>query len=132
MAGGTGARGRGRPPGSKNKATLDKEAAREVVRQRVTERLDSLLEAQFANAEGIKYLVGRQKNSGKFVRLNQEQVEAALSGEDSEYVQLEVWEKDPSVQAFTDLLNRALDKPKEQEQEHKVDGTLTITIKKPW
>ena len=124
--------GSGRPKGSKSKTTLDKEAAREVVRQRVTERLESLLAAQFANAEGIKYLVGRQKNSGKFVRLNQAQVEAALSGEDGEYVQLEVWEKDPSVQAFTDLLNRALDKPKEQEQEHKVDGTLTITIKKPW
>ena len=27
---------------------------------------------------------------------------------------VEVWEKDPSTQAFTDLLNRALDKPREQ------------------
>ena len=31
-----------------------------------------------------------------------------------------MWEKDPSVQAFADLLNRALDKPKEQEQEVKL------------
>ena len=27
---------------------------------------------------------------------------------------IEVWEKDPSVQAFTDLLNRAIDKPADQ------------------
>jgi hypothetical protein len=28
---------------------------------------------------------------------------------------IEVWEKDPSVHAFTYLLDRALDKPQEQE-----------------
>jgi hypothetical protein len=27
---------------------------------------------------------------------------------------IRVWQKDPSVQAFTDLLNRAVDKPAEQ------------------
>jgi hypothetical protein len=27
---------------------------------------------------------------------------------------IEVWEKDPSVQAFTDLMNRTIDKPIEQ------------------
>ena len=30
--------------------------------------------------------------------------------------------KDPSVQAFTDLMNRAIDKPKEQELEVKLAG----------
>ena len=122
----------GPKPGTKHQATISKEQAREALRTIVLEHMRELVDSQLANAKGIKYLVGRQKNSGKFVRLNQEQVEAALSGEESEFVQLEVWEKDPSVQAFTDLMNRALDKPKEQEQEHKVDGTLTITIKKPW
>jgi hypothetical protein len=29
---------------------------------------------------------------------------------------IDVWEKERSVQAFTSLLNRALDKPKEQER----------------
>ena len=28
---------------------------------------------------------------------------------------IEVWEKDPSIHAFTDLMNRTLDRPKEQE-----------------
>ena len=109
-----------------HKATLSKEQAREALRLIVTEHMRELVDAQLSNAKGIKYLVGRQKNSGKFVRLNQEQVEAALSGEDGEYVQLEVWEKDPSVQAFTDLLNRALDKPKEQVQELSISGALEI------
>jgi hypothetical protein len=30
---------------------------------------------------------------------------------------IEVWEKDPSTPAFTDLMNRTLGKPKEQEQD---------------
>ena len=41
----------------------------------------------------------------------------ALEDVDQDENTIEVWEKDPSVQAFTDLLNRYLDKPKEQEQE---------------
>jgi hypothetical protein len=35
---------------------------------------------------------------------------------------IEIWEKEPSVAAFTDLLNRALDKPQEQVQEFKITG----------
>ena len=51
-------------------------------------------------------------------KLTKEQFDKLIeSGEDDATERLEVWEKDPSVQAFTDLLNRALDKPKEQEQE---------------
>ncbi len=34
--------------------------------------------------------------------------------------------KDPSVQAFTDLMNRALDKPKEQPQELQISGSLEL------
>jgi hypothetical protein len=35
---------------------------------------------------------------------------------------IEVWEKDPNVQAFMDLMNRCIDKPKEQKQEVEVAG----------
>ena len=129
MARGGSRPGSGRPKGAKNKTTMDKEAAREFVRQRVVESLSGLLEAQVANAQGIKYLVGREKKTGKFTRLTQAQVEAVLDGKDDTYTYLEVWEKDPSVQAFTDLLNRALDKPKEQQQAVTVDGKLEITWK---
>jgi len=81
------------------------------------------VEAQIANAQGLKYLVTRDRKSGKFIRVT-EAMARAKQGDDEEII--EVWEKDPSVQAFTDLLNRYLDKPKEQEAEVAVKGTLRI------
>ena len=38
----------------------------------------------------------------------------------------EVWQKEPSTQAARDIFDRLLDKPKEQEQDIKVDGDLVI------
>lgn len=114
--------GAGRKPGIPNAATLSKEAARDALRQIVLEQMRELTEAQIANAKGIKYVVARHKNSGKFERVTEDELKAILDGADEDRIVLEVWEKDPSVQAFTDLMNRALDKPKEQEQEIKLTG----------
>ena len=115
-----GKRGVGRPKG---KASLDKEAARELVRQRVYRDLTPLLDAQIANAKGINFLIIRDKRTGKFLRVAKEVAEKHNT--ESEEL-IEVWEKDPSVQAFTDLMNRALDKPKEQEQEITLSGSLDL------
>jgi hypothetical protein len=52
----------------------------------------------------------REKSSGKFLRVSAGRAEKLNPEEEI----IEIWEKDPSVQAFTDLLNRALDKPVEQ------------------
>lgn len=113
--------------GSKHKATLDKEAAREALRVIVTREMEELVGAQIAAAKGISYLVARDKSSGKFIRLSEEAMTQLLEGDDDEKLEaVEVWQKDPSVQAFTDLMNRALDKPKEQKQELEVTGELTI------
>lgn len=106
-----GKRKRGRPKGSKSKSTLDKEAAREVLREMVKAQLGPMTEAQIAHAKGIKYLVTRDKAGGKFVKVT-EAMAGALKGDEV----IEVWEKEPSTQAFTDLMNRTLDKPAEQEQ----------------
>ena len=59
-------------------------------------------------------MVGGEGSRGKFVRVTEAmaKVRSGHVSHDEEIV--EVWEKDPSVQAFTDLMNRALDKPKEQ------------------
>jgi hypothetical protein len=111
--------GSGKPKGYKFSHTLDKEAARELVRKVVTAELGPMLEAQVAHAKGLRYLVVRDKHTGKFVRVTESMAKAKL-GSQEELV--EVWEKDPSVQAFTDLLNRAIDKPKEQLQELKILG----------
>jgi hypothetical protein len=104
--------GAGKPKGHQAQTTLDKIAAREFVRQRVTAQLGPLLDAQLANAKGLMYLVTRHKKTGKFVRVT-EAMARAKRGKDEEII--EVWEKDPSVHAFTYLLDRALDKPQEQE-----------------
>ena len=110
---------RGPKPGSQHKASIAKEQARELTRAIITRELEPLLAAQLANAKGLKYLVTRDKKTGKFIRVT-EAMARAKAGPTEEVI--EVWEKDPSVQAFTDLLNRALDKPKEQVQEILVEG----------
>lgn len=97
---------------------MEKEAAREIVRQVVFAQLQPLLNAQIANAKGLAYLVTRDKKTGKFIRVT-EAMARQKQGDSEEHI--EVWEKDPSVQAFTDLLNRAIDKPKEQPQDLNVN-----------
>lgn len=116
--------GAGRRPGSKGRKTLDKEQARELTRQLITAQLQPLIQAQLAHATGLKYLVTRDKKTGKFIRVTEAMARVKLGDAEE---QVEVWEKDPSVQAFTDLLNRALDKPKEQEQEIKLSGPVVFT-----
>jgi hypothetical protein len=112
--------GAGRPKGSKEQSTLTKEAAREALRQIVLQDLRGMTEAQMAAAKGIKYLVYRNRIGGEFKVATKELLESgALGGEN---VIVEVWDKQPSTPAFTDLMNRALDKPKEQVQE------LAVTV----
>jgi hypothetical protein len=87
-----------------------------------------MVAAQVANAQGLKYLITRNKKTGKFERVSKERMEHLLATPDSdkELESIEVWDKDPSVQAFTDLMNRALDKPAEQVQELKITGEVTV------
>jgi hypothetical protein len=107
----------------KHQATLTKEAAREALRHIVIREMDALVAAQISNAKGINYLVVRQRSTGKFLR----RVGASdPETHDPDTEILEVWEKDPSTPAFTDLMNRALDKPKEQEQTLNILGTVNI------
>jgi hypothetical protein len=113
-------KGAGMPKGTKLATTVTKEAAREVARLQIMAELQPLIAAQIANAKGLSYLVTRDKKTGKFIRVG-----PAMAGQVGEET-IEVWEKDPSVQAFTDLLNRALDKPAEQEQHIDLSGGLKI------
>lgn len=119
--------GSGRPPGAQNVATISKEQARDALRELVLSKMSQLVDAQLANATGLKYLVRRDAKSGKFVR-----VTADMLDNQTDEDRIEMWEKEPSVQSFTDLMNRALDKPKEQEQEVTVAGKLVIEIAKGW
>ena len=114
--------GAGRRVGYKEKGTLEKEEARALLRKLVFARMGPLVESQLANAEGLKYLVYRDKGSGKFVTVKSDELEAAQIKNT-----VEVWEKDPNVGAFTDLLNRAMDKPTEHvEMQATVTGSVVL------
>lgn len=107
--------------GYKAPRTLEKLEARELVRKMVTDSLRPMIQAQIAHAQGIGHLYTRDK-SGKFNKIeNAAEVERLLAEgvEDETYW---IFTKDPSVQAFTDLLNRALDKPSEQVQVTGAEG----------
>jgi len=54
----------------------------------------------------------RNKTTGKFERItNPDKIEAAMNADEEYY---RICTKDPNVHAFTDLMNRALDKPAQQ------------------
>ena len=112
---------RGPKKGTKYKSTISKEQAREALREIVMRHMEEMTEAQVAASKGLKYLVARSAKGGKFEPVTRDQVEAGLF--EREDVIVEVWDKQPSTQAYTDLMNRALDKPKEQVQ----DVSLTVT-----
>lgn len=118
-------KGAGKPRGVKWPSTLDKIEARELLRKRVTEVLLPLIDAQIANAKGLHHLFIRDK-TGKFVQITDpEQIEVILnSGEQDKYFYIHT--KDPSIQAFTDLMNRALDKPAEHVELTGSDGAPIV------
>ena len=117
------------PKGTKTRKTRDKEAAREAVRVVVTRHMERMLRSQIAHAIGIGHVYTRDKG-GKFSRIEDEAHIDRLLTEGEEDRDYWIFAKDPSVQAFTDLMNRALDKPKEQEQEIKVTGELTLVTQR--
>jgi hypothetical protein len=109
--------GAGRPKGTtgiKHKETISKELAREVVRNLVTASLGPMVAKQIAHAQGIDHFFLRHPKTKQFEQVTDPKIiEAALnSGDKDSYYW--IFTKDPSVQAFSDLLNRALDKPAEQ------------------
>ena len=111
--------------GSKFAKTITKEQAREALRAIVMQHFAPLIEGQIANAKGLRYLVVREKTTGKFLRVG----EAGARGLKANEEIIEVWEKEPSVPAFTDLMNRTLDKPMEQPFEVKVEEQHTLEVR---
>ena len=115
---------RGRKLGSKGKNNAEKEVLRQFLREKVAREWGPMLDAQIDQAKGLKYLVVRDKKTGKFLRVSEVRAKAKCAeGEE----QIEVWEKDPSTQAFDSLANRTIDKPAETiEGSMQFPGGLTI------
>jgi len=103
--------------------TLEKEQAREFVRQYVSGHLEALLESQIDNAMDIRHVMMRDPNTGKFERVtgDAKQIDKALKTKTAFWI----YTKDPNVRAFADLMNRALDKPSEPVE---IAGGGSITI----
>ena len=112
--------GAGGKKGRPNTLTADKIALRAEARAQIAPHIQPMIAAQVANAKGLSYLVYRDKKTGKFERVKN--VDAVNQDEE----RIEVWEKDPSIQAFTDLMNRALDKPAEHHEVTGLDGTPLV------
>ena len=136
MAGQTGGRrpGAGRPKGTTGipkASTISKAQARDAHRRVIEKFALRMIRSQVAAAIGIGHVFTRDTH-GKFTRIENEQVAHQLLTEGTEGRDYWIFMKDPSTAAFTDLMNRAFDKPKEQEQDITLDGSLVIKIEKPW
>jgi hypothetical protein len=107
--------GSGAKKGSEHCNTVEKNVYRQKARDLIGPHMADVITAHIANAKGIKYLVVREKSSGKFLRVGE--IAAAASEE-----VIEVWEKDPSIEAAKVLLDRLLDKPSEHVELTGADG----------
>jgi hypothetical protein len=94
--------------------------AASFVRTYIWTALQPLLDVQIYNARGLKHLMMRDPKTGKFERVtgDAKQIDKALKTKTAFWI----YTKDPNVRAFTDLLNRALDKPAEHFQAAGADG----------
>lgn len=122
--------GAGMPKGTVTVATREKQAAKEILKERVMARLIPIIDAGIDSATGIKHFMLRNPDDGTFKRLtNAEEIDAALAHPDAkEGSSFWIYVKDPQTPAMSDLLNRAIGKPIEEVQAE-VKGGLTIRWK---
>lgn len=114
----------GRKVGSVLPKTIEKEAAKAALRQIVLKHMERMSRSMIAAACGIGHLFKRDA-TGKFTKIEDEKEIERLMVEGVEGSHYWIFAKDPSVQAFTDLMNRAIDKPSESLDVQQT-GTLTI------
>lgn len=121
----------GRPKGSVAAHTAEeranKEAMRLELRERVKKAFGPMIDAQIATAQGISHFMLRDPKTGKFERITDpDQIQAALNADGAEEgSSYYIWTKDPSTAAFTDLMNRAIDKPVEPVD---LQGDVAVTF----
>lgn len=113
----------GRPAGSLNVATIDKALLREELRRYVQPHIQDMVDAQINHAKGVSYMILRNPD-GTFTRATDvKQIDAACALGESAF---KIFTQAPNTQAFTDLMNRTLDKPAEQEMSVKISGELEV------
>lgn len=134
MAGNGGKRpGAGRKPGSKSKATLEKERVLAEVRQRIMKNAERILGSQLSIANGQQFLFridtdDKGRKSKPILIEDQETIQAFLDGEfgdgetlnDDEHFYF-ITTKEPNNQAIDSMFNRVFGKPTES-----MDMKLTL------
>ncbi len=116
----------GRPKGTTgilHKSTIDKELHREVLRQLVCAELQPMTLAQIEHAKGIGYMLIRRSDGTMSRATDEKQIDAALAAGGSMF---KLFTQAPNVQAYTALMDRALDKPIERQEVTGKDGEPVI------
>jgi len=83
--------------GQKTRKTLEKEATLELLRQKVSEQIRPLVEAQIDSAVGLKHFFLRDPKSGRFERITNEAVIERAMNEGAEGSHFWIYTKDPST-----------------------------------
>ncbi len=107
-------------------ATMEKALVREETRKYIQQHMPAMLRAQIAHAIGIGHLFVRD-DKGKFSRVVDEVEMERLLSEGTQDTDYWIFAKDPSVQAFSVLLDRTLDQaPKPVELTGKDGAPLEV------
>ena len=121
----------GRRPGAGTKlgrrwaSTMEKALVREETRKFIQQHMPAMLRSQIAHAIGIGHVYTRDKK-GKFTRIEDEAKMEQLLTEGEQDRDYWIFAKDPSVHAFSVLLDRTLDQaPKSVDV--KLSGELGVT-----
>lgn len=121
--------GAGTKLGRRWASTMEKALVREETRKLIQQHLPAMLRSQIAHAIGIGHLFTRDKH-GKFSRIEDEAEIDRLLSEGEKDTDYWIFAKDPSVQAFAELLDRTLDQaPKPVELTGADRGPLEVTWK---
>jgi hypothetical protein len=113
----------GRPRGSKNVASLERDKVAAALKQRILQSADRLFNAQMSLAEGCAFLFKRGAAGGKATLVTDEAtlrryVDGELDPEEFVYLHTER----PNIVAIQDAFNRALGKPTETVEVSGKDG----------
>jgi hypothetical protein len=95
-------------PGRRWLATMEKALVREETRKYIQQHMPAMLRSQIAHAIGIGHVFTRDKH-GKFTRIEDEARIEQLLSEGTQDTDYWIFAKDPSVHAFSVLLDRTLD-----------------------
>ncbi len=120
----------GRPKGSQNKATKEKVAIEEELKQKIMGSVSRLFSAQMNLAEGVTYLYKIEKDSkGKNKRpelvTSKAEIEQYLSDDTDTSAYYYISTERPDNRAIDSMLNRVFGPPK---QDIGVEGSLTVVI----